>query len=92
MTNRKGDGENYAESTIASDGRTTLPKSVRESLGIGPGDRIRYFILDNNEVRLLPVRPFSRLFGVLRHDGPPPTIEDMERAVADGAARVSPTG
>ena len=84
---RKGDGENCTESTIASNGRTALPKSVREALDIGPGDRLRNIILDNNEVRLL-----SRLFGVLKQDGPPPTIEDMERAAADGAARDSPTG
>ena len=40
-----------------------MPKSVREALGVGPGDRVRYFILENNEVRLLPVRPVASCSG-----------------------------
>ena len=32
------------ESRITSKGRTTIPKSVREALGVKPGDRIRYFV------------------------------------------------
>lgn len=73
------------ESAVTSKGQTTLPKAVREALGVGPGDRVRYAILDNGEVRILPVRPLSRLFGVLKYEGPPVTLEDMERAVAEGA-------
>ena len=73
------------ESAITSKGQTTLPKLVRKALGVVPGDRVRYVIFDNNEVRMIPVRPLSRLFGVLRHEGPPVTLEDMDRAIADGA-------
>lgn len=74
------------ESAVTSKGQTTLPKSVREALGVVPGDRVRYVILDNNEVRMVPVRPLSRLFGAFKHEGLPVTLEDMERAVADGAS------
>ena len=74
------------ESAVTSKGQTTLPKPVRRALGIEPGDRVRYVIFDNNEVRLLPVRPVSRLFGALKYDGPPVSLEDMERAIADGAS------
>lgn len=73
------------ESAITAKGQTTLPKPVRRALGVEPGDRVRYVIFDNNEVRLLPVRPVSRLFGALKYDGPPVSLEDMERAIADGA-------
>ena len=73
------------ESAVTSKGQTTLPKAVREALGILPGDRVRYINLDNNEVRIIPVRPLSRLFGALKHEGPPVTLEDMERAVEEGA-------
>lgn len=72
------------QSAITSKGQTTLPKSVRQALGVKPGDRVRYLILDN-EVRILPVRPIGRLFGALKHHGPPLTLEDMEQAVAEGA-------
>ena len=72
------------ESAITSKGRTTLPKAVREALGVGPGDRVRYVILDN-EIRMLPVRSLSQLFGALKHAGPSVTLQDMERAIVDGA-------
>ncbi len=71
-------------SAITSKGRTTLPKPVREALGVGAGNRVRYVILDN-EVRVLPMRPIGRLFGALKHDGPRVTVEDMERAITEGA-------
>jgi len=32
-----------------------------------------------------PLRPISRLYGVLQHDGPAKTLEDMEAGIAAGA-------
>ena len=72
------------ESSVTKKGQTTLPKPVRESLGLQAGDRVRYVIADG-EVRILPVRPISRLFGALRHDGSAVTLEEMEQAIAGGA-------
>ena len=72
------------ESTITSRGQTTLPKAVREALGVAAGDRVRYVIVEGG-VRILPVRPLSRLFGALRYEGRPATLGDMEYAVAEGA-------
>lgn len=73
------------ESAVTKKGQTTLPKPVRETLGVQAGDRVRYVIL-GSEVRILPVQHIRRLYGVLKHDGPPVTLEQMERAVAEGAA------
>ena len=72
------------ESGITSKGQTTLPKAVREALSVKAGDRVRY-VIQEGEVRIVPVRSVSRLFGILRHDGPAATLEDMERAIAEGA-------
>lgn len=72
------------ESTVTSKGQTTLPKKVREALRVRPGDRVRYILL-GSEVRILPLRPIGRLFGVLKHDGAAVTLEDMERAAIEGA-------
>lgn len=47
------------ESSITKKGQTTLPKPVRETLGLKAGDRVRYVIF-NGEVRMLPVRPIRR--------------------------------
>ena len=72
------------ESAVTKKGQTTLPKPVRETLGVGAGDRVRYVILEG-EVRILPVRPIDRLFGALEHEGPSVSLEEMDRAVAEGA-------
>ncbi len=72
------------ESGITSKGQTTLPKAVREALGVKPGDRVRYAIFDE-KVMMMPAKPVSRLFGALKYDGPPKTLEDMDRAITEAA-------
>ncbi len=73
------------ESSITIKGQTTLPKAVRDSLDVKAGDKVRYVIVDEG-VLILPVRPTSRLFRSLSHDGPVVSLDDMDRAVAEGAA------
>ena len=36
------------ESSITTKGQTTLPKPVRDALGVRPGDRVRYLIVDDD--------------------------------------------
>lgn len=72
------------ESRISAKGRITLPTAVREALGVRPGDRLRYFVADG-EVRIRAVRPIQHLYGMLAHDGPPVTLDDMQQAIVDGA-------
>ena len=59
---------------------------MRASLGVQSGDRVRY-IIEGDTVRIVPVRPIQRLFGALRYDGPPVSLEDMDAAIADWARR-----
>ena len=42
------------ESAVASKGRTTLPKAVREALGVVPGDRVRYGKSDTTKYESYP--------------------------------------
>ena len=77
------------ESSITSKGQTTLPKAVREALSVRPGDRVRYVILER-EVRIMAVRPVSRLFGVLKHRGPAVTLEEMDSAIATAGSASTP--
>ena len=52
-----------------------------------PGDRLRYVILDDGQVRLMRMIPVAGLAGMLRRDGQQPvSLEDMDRALAEGAA------
>ena len=73
-------------SVVTKKGQTTLPKPVRETLGVGAGDRVRYVIL-GGEVRIVAVRPIDRLFGALEREGAAVTVEEMEEAVAEAAVR-----
>ncbi len=76
--------EGLAESVITSKGQTTLPKKVRDALGLQPGDKLRYAVLKNG-VWFGKVQPIESLKGVLKYDGPPKTLEDMERGIIEGA-------
>lgn len=87
------------ESTVTIKGQTTLPKDVRAALQLGPGDRLRYLILDGGEVRIVRSQPVARLAGLLKDAGlakdgglvkdraaGPVTLEEMDAAIARGAA------
>lgn len=75
-----------SESTVTIKGQTTLPKSVRQALDLGPGDRLRYVILDDGQVRLMRTRPVLGLAGLLHRKGKAAvSLEDMDHAIAAGA-------
>lgn len=74
------------ESTVTAKGQTTIPKAVREHLKLKPGQRLKYFIHPDGTVVLLPTLPVTALRGILRWHGPPATLEDMDAAIAEGAA------
>lgn len=73
------------ESTVTSKGQTTLPRDIRNHLGLKPGDRVRYLVV-GDEVRLVRPRKVLSLCGALAHDGDPVSLDDMDRAVREGAA------
>ncbi len=73
------------ESSVTVKGQTTLPKAVRDSLAVKAGDKVRYVIVDEGAL-IIPVRSTQRLFRSLRYDGPVVSLEEMERAIAEGAA------
>ena len=73
------------ESAITAKGQATIPKAIREHLGLKPGDRIKFFVHPNGSVVLLPKLPASALRGFLKSRKPPVTIEEMEEAITSGA-------
>ena len=77
--------KDVAESIVTSKGQTTLPKKVRDALGLQPGDKLRYAVLKNGGVWFGKVQPVDRLFGMLHYDGPPKTLEDMKQGMIEGA-------
>ena len=74
------------ESAITSKGQVTIPKEIREYLHVKPGDRVKFFMHPDGTVVLLPKVPVTALRGILRWEGRPATLEDMDEAVAAGAS------
>lgn len=72
------------ESAITTKGQATIPKAIREHLGLKPGDRVKFFVHPDGTVVLLPKLPVSALRGMLKPRGTRVTIEDMDEAVAAG--------
>ena len=74
------------EATITSKGQVTVPKAIRDHMKIKPGDRVRFFVRPDGMVLMLPVVPASSLRGMLKSNRPPVTIDEMNEAIAAGAA------
>jgi AbrB family looped-hinge helix DNA binding protein len=73
------------ESAITAKGQATIPKAIREHLGLKPGDRIKFFVHPDGSVALLPKLPVTALRGIVKPRRPV-TIEEMSNAAAAGAA------
>jgi antitoxin PrlF len=78
------------ESAITSKGQATIPKAIREHLGLKPGDRVKFFMHPDGSVVLLPKLPASALRGIAAGRLPTVTIEEMNEAVAEGAVDAAP--
>jgi AbrB family looped-hinge helix DNA binding protein len=75
------------ESAITVKGQATIPKAIRDHLGLKPGDRLKFFLHPDGSVVLLPKLPARALRGIVKsRRRRPVTIDEMTRAVAEGAA------
>ena len=54
------------ESAITSKGQATIPKAIRDHLGLQAGDRVKFFIHPDGGVVLLPKVPISALRGIVK--------------------------
>ncbi|MGE0722759.1 MAG: AbrB/MazE/SpoVT family DNA-binding domain-containing protein [Alphaproteobacteria bacterium] len=76
-----------ATSTLTSKGQTTIPKPVRDALGVRPGDELLFTMADDGTVRL-SARTVSadQLFGMLHRPGQRAlSIAEINDAIAEGA-------
>ena len=79
------------ESAITVKGQATIPKAIREHLGLKPGDRVKFFLHPDGSVVLLPKVPVRTLRGMVRaRRRRPVTSDQMTRAVAEGMSGGSP--
>ena len=79
------------ESAITIKGQATIPKPIREHLGLQPGDRVKFFVHPDGSVVLLPKVSASAVRGMVKSRKPKPmTTEQMTTAVAEGALSRKP--
>jgi AbrB family looped-hinge helix DNA binding protein len=70
------------EATVTAKGQTTIPKEIREKLGLKAGSKIKFFLRHDGEAVILPVASAAALRGNVHYRGPPVTIEEMDDAIA----------
>jgi len=89
----------HLHATVSSKGQVTLPKAIRDQLGLVEGTRLDFDIVDG----AIRVRPVSNtalgIFGALHRPGMKPvSVQEMEQAIeAEAHARFTqalgtPTG
>jgi AbrB family looped-hinge helix DNA binding protein len=72
--------------TMTSKGQITIPKEIRDALGLEPGTKVSFTPYGPGEVRLrVKRRRLKDLAGIARYDGPAMTVEDMDAGIARGA-------
>jgi AbrB family looped-hinge helix DNA binding protein len=75
------------ESSITIKGQATIPKAIREHLGLKPGDRVKFFVHPDGSVVLLPKVSARALRGIVKsRRRRPVTVEEMTQAAAEGAS------
>jgi antitoxin PrlF len=72
------------QATLSSKGQATIPKAVRDRLQIKPGDRFKFFFHPDG-VMILPKISTARLKGMIPKPAQPVSLEEMDRAIAEGA-------
>ena len=73
--------------TVSSKGQITLPKALRERLHLSTGDRAEFVVDENGSVRLILKHLSVRMpKGILPKPATPVSLEDMARAIEEGAA------
>jgi antitoxin PrlF len=68
--------------TVTTKGQVTIPKDIRDRLGIRPNDRVE-FVLENDRAVLMPVRSLRDLRGAVA--AKPASAFEKERQAAKRA-------
>ena len=69
---------------VTSKGQITIPKVVRESLGVHAGDRIHFLVREDGVVEMFPrTRDLLSLAGLLRPKVLGVSLDDMDAGIAD---------
>lgn len=72
-----------ATAVVTSKGQITIPKAVRERLGVDAGDRVEFVETENGVFTLVAAtRDVRELKGIVPKPAKPVSVEDMNRTIA----------
>ena len=76
-----------ASATVTNKGQIVIPKEIRDYLKLDTGTKIEFVIDEEGRVKIIPLKfSVEDLAGILHRPGmKKATIEDMEKAIAEGA-------
>jgi len=76
-----------ATAVMTSKGQVTIPVDVRRRMGLDSGDRVEFVELETGGFAIRPAVDDVRLLkGLLRKEGSPVSLEDMDKAIRERAA------
>ncbi len=68
--------------TITTKGQVTIPKEIRELLGVEPGDRVLFWRNPEGQIVVEPETvSLMSLHGMLKGLGPTLSVEEMDAAI-----------
>lgn len=78
-------GKDMPAATLTTKGQITIPKQVRDHLGIGTGDRLSFVVQDDGTVVVEPItRHVRELGGLLHRPGSrATTVAEMDQGIAE---------
>jgi antitoxin PrlF len=80
-------GKDMAKATLTSKGQITIPKEIRDHLGLSAGDRLDFQIADSGAVLVEPETVDMRsLRSLLKPRGRKVSLAEMDRAIRRGAS------
>ena len=75
-----------ATATVTSKGQITIPAETRKRLRLVPGSKVDFVQNEKGETVLrAKTSDIRKLRGFFKYDGPPVSIEDMDKAVRQAA-------
>ena len=73
--------------TMTSKGQITIPVAVRRKLRLKAGSKVDFIENKAGELVLKPrTGDIRELYGIVKYDGPPLSIEEINEAIGDAAA------
>ena len=71
--------------TMTNKGQVTIPKAIRESLGLHSGDKLEFVLVESNKAYIRPItKKVDDVFGRLyKSERKPVSVEEMDEKIRE---------